>query len=126
MSIVNSCESWIFYSWKVFIDTFNYPASCPSQFITFSQSGELSINSNKKMNHSIVLLEILVTTLSLKQFVEKTVNLFPISFLIPVFLNETYSTHFETEYKFMLDIFEVRCHFLKVRQSLWWFLFFSS
>ena len=78
------------------------------------------------MNHSIALLEVLVTAVSLKQFFEKTVNLFPISFLIPVFLNETYSAHFETEYKFTLDIFEVRCHFHKVRQSLCWFLFFSS
>ena len=76
------------------------------------------------MNHSIVLLEILVTAVSLKQFFEKTVNLFPISFLIPVFLNETYSTHFETKYKFMLDIFEVRCHFLKVRQFVVVSIFF--
>ena len=78
------------------------------------------------MNHIIVLLEILATAVSLKQFFEKTVNLFPVSFLIPVFLNETYPTHFETEYKFMLDIFEMRCHFLKVRQSLRLFLIFSS
>ena len=78
------------------------------------------------MNHSIVLLEILVTAVSLKQFFEKTVNLFPISFLIPVFLNETYSTHFETKYKFLLDIFEVRCHFLKVRQFVVVSIFFIT
>ena len=50
VSIVTSCETWVFYSCKVFFDRFYYPTHSGKKhdLWSVSQSRELSINTNKK------------------------------------------------------------------------------
>ena len=60
----------------------------------------------------------------------KTVDLFSKLIFNPCNLkketiNETYTTHFEMEFTFLLDIFKVWHNLPKTRHNLWRFLFFS-
>ena len=126
VSIVSSCKSLVFYSWKAF--RFNYPQHLQENhplrhdLWSLNQSLESSINSNKKINHCIVLLSILVITFHLSSSLKKLLIYPPSSSWILATLmtiRGTSSTHFKTEYKFILDIFKKKHNFLKIRYSVW-------